>query len=165
MIWFFQKKDDVLTFIDYYENNGKETEFYADYLLKKPYSYKRMILPHDGAHHRMEGAPVAEKLLRFGLRSDILPKRSEKVGIDEARNLLKTCRFNSDKCAFGLRRLKEFKYKIDKKTGLKTDVTEHDDGNSHGADAFRYAAMAREIWNRDPTQGRIIIREDYNVLC
>ena len=74
-------------------------------------------------------------------------------------------RFNSDKCAFGLRRLKEFKFKIDKQTGRKMDVTEHDDGNSHGADAFRYAAMAREIWNRDPTQGRTVIREDYNVLC
>ena len=124
-----------------------------------------MILPHDGAHHNLRGAPIADTLQRFGLRSDVLPVRSKKEGINEARNLLKTCRFNSDKCAFGLQRLKEFKFKINKKTGLKTDVTEHDDGNSHGADAFRYAAMAREIWNRDPTQGKIIIREDYNVLC
>lgn len=164
-IWFFQKKGDVLTFIDYYENTGKEIEFYADNLVKRPYSYKRMILPHDGAHHNLRGAPIADTLQRFGLRSDVLPVRSKKEGINEARNLLKTCRFNSDKCAFGLQRLKEFKFKINKKTGLKTDVTEHDDGNSHGADAFRYAAMAREIWNRDPTQGKIIIREDYNVLC
>lgn len=164
-IWFFQKKGDVLTFIDYYENTGKEIEFYADYLLKKPYSYTRMILPHDGAHHNLRGAPVADTLRRFSLRSDVLPVRSEKEGINEARNLLKTCRFNSDKCAFGLRRLKEFKYKIDKRTGLKMDATEHDDGNSHGADAFRYAAMAREIWARDPSQGRMIVREDYNVLC
>lgn len=163
-IWFFQKKGNILTFIDYYENNGQVTEFYADYLSKKPYSYAKMILPHDGAHHHMTGAPVAEVLRRFGYRSEILPKRTEKEGINAARNLLKTCRFDAEKCALGIQKLKEFKFKINKYTGLKTDVTEHDDGNSHCADAFRYAAMSLEILRSVETDGRMIIREDYNVL-
>lgn len=162
-LWFFQKKGNLLTFIDYYENNGHEVEFYADFLSKEPYSYAKMILPHDGANHNMTGKPVAEQLRRFGYRSVILPARSEKEGINEVRNLLKTCRFNSDKCAFGLRRLKEFKFKIDKRTGMKMDVTEHDE-NSHGADAFRYAAMSREILNKPQSGGRMLVKAEYSVL-
>ena len=162
-MWFFQVKNDNITFIDYYEYNGQETTYYANYLLSKQYTYKKMILPHDGASKNIRGDAVASQLAKFGLRCEILPCRSEAEGIDEARKLLKVCKFNKKACAFGLERLKTFKFKIDKRTGLKTGITEHDE-SSHCADAFRYAAMSREIWNRSEYSGRIITRQDYSVL-
>ena len=146
-MWFFQIKNDLITFIDYYEYSGEETTYYANYLLSKPYTYSRMILPHDGASKNIRGPAVSDQLLKFGLRSVILPPRSEAEGIDEGRRLLKVCKFNKTNCAVGLDRLKTFKYRIDKKTGLKTGVTEHDE-SSHCADAFRYAAMSREVWSQ-----------------
>lgn len=161
-IWFFQKKHDIVTFIDYYEDSGKEISFYADYLITKPYIYKKLFLPHDGSHSNIRGASVEQQLTGFGFKCEVLPCRSEFEGIDAARTMLKTCRFDAKKCAFGLDRLKSFKYKIDRKTGLKLPTTEHSDA-SHCADAFRYAAMSKEIWNSDCSSGTIVYRGDYSV--
>lgn len=157
-MWFFQVRDEVVTFIDYFEDNHRDIPPYAEMLARKDYMYKYMILPFDGASHDIRGAPVADQLSRFGFRCEVLPKRSEREGIDEARKLLKTCRFNSEKCDAGLNALKAFKWKLDRKTGkpVKSGETEHDD-NSHCADAFRYAAMSRDIWNIRRGNGRILL--------
>ncbi len=162
-LWFFQKHNGIINFIDYYENSGKDMTFYADYIGKKPYSYKTMILPHDGAHGNVRGASVVETLNSFGYRCEVLPRRSEQEGIEEARKLLMTCRFDRSTCSEALQKLKTFKFKIDRKTGLKTNETVHDE-SSHCADAFRYAAMSRDIWIQPNFSNKIVIRADYSVL-
>jgi predicted phage terminase large subunit-like protein len=146
-IWFFQVKNNVVTFIDYLEDNGKEIGWYASEVLRKEYYYQPALLPHDGGHRSLRGAPIFEQLNKFGIRTEVLGLNTEYFGISEARTLLKTCRFHRTNCKLGLQRLKNFKYKVDKKTGLKQQHTEHDE-NSHGADAFRYAALGRPIWEK-----------------
>lgn len=147
-IWFFQVSGDVVTFIDYFEDNGKEIAYYSDFLLKKPYMYEQAILPHDGGSRNIRGASVKEQLSKFGIRNVVLSISSEQDGINESRNLLKTARFNKSNCELGIKHLKLFKYKIDKKTGEKQKQTEHNE-HSHGADAFRYCSMSKHIWNKD----------------
>jgi hypothetical protein len=145
-IWFFQVKGDRITFIDFFEDNGQTIPYYADVLLKKPYSYRMAILPHDGGANNVRGAPVREQLNKYGLRTEVLRNESEQTGINAARTLLQTALFNKTACMAGIGHLRSFKYKIDWKTGEKTG-TNHDE-HSHCADAFRYAAMARSIWMR-----------------
>lgn len=163
-LWFFQIRNQNIHFIDYYENNGNLTAFYADYISKKPYSYKTMILPHDGVHGNVRGAPVVETLNSFGYKCEVLSRRSEQEGIEEARKLLMNSYFDKATCSEALQKLKTFKFKIDKKTGLKTKETVHD-SSSHCADAFRYVAMSRDIWSQAQSSSKImVLNSDYNVL-
>lgn len=47
-IWFAQRFQDRVYWIDYYQNNNEDWEFYVKLLKKKNYNYKRHHLPHDG---------------------------------------------------------------------------------------------------------------------
>jgi len=160
-IWFFQKENDVVTFIDYLEESGRETSFYAQQLLKKPYVYGKCLLPHDGTRNDMRGK-VSSQLQEFGFRCESVPKVSVQSGVYTARNLLKTARF-STACDLGLKRLRQYKFKLDKRTGLKTAEFEHDE-NSHGADAFRYAAVGVNLCNTKRTPISASPRVDFNVF-
>lgn len=163
-IWFFQVKDDIVTFIDYFEDSGKDITYYADILLKKPYAYKLAILPHDGGHRNLRGSPICDQLNKFGIKTEVLQRSPEQEGINAARILLKTARFNSEYCKFALKRLENFKYKMDKKTGEKLKITEHDE-NSHCADAFRYCAMGKHIWKSASNNSTMVVRmKDYEVI-
>lgn len=164
-IWFFQVKNDTCTFIDYYENNGNLISFYADELNKMPYVFGTCFIPHDGAHHNVRGAPIKDQLMNFGYKSVVIPKDLKKIGIDKARELLQTCRFNKTKCALGLQRLYNYKFKIDKQSGLKMAFTDDHDESSHGADAFRYAAQSKPFWNRNRSSGIIQRpRNDFSIF-
>jgi hypothetical protein len=142
------------------EDAGKEIGYYANEALRKPYYYQPALLPHDGGHRNIRGAPIYEQLNRFGIRTEVLGVNTEYFGISEARTLLKTCRFHKTNCQLGLRRLRNFKYKVDKKSGLKQQHTEHDE-NSHGADAFRYAALGRPIWERTAVRNNVLRQKTY----
>jgi phage terminase large subunit len=118
------------------------------------------ILPHDGGARNIRGAPVAEQLGKYGIRTEILRLTCEQEGINAVRTLLQTTRFNKTNCKIGIEHLRNFKYKIDKKTGIKLKQTEHNE-HSHGADAFRYAVLAKDIWKSKTAN----VREDYgNVI-
>lgn len=162
-IWFFQVKNDLVTFIDFYEGSGHDTSFYAQELLEKPYGYARAILPFDGGRKDMRGDPIFEQLERHGIRTEVLGNMSEMDGIDEARRLLKTARFNGEKCKEGLSHLKSFRFRTDSRSGARLKGTVHDE-HSHAADAFRYAATSKHIW-RSLSDGTKVsfIRPDYNI--
>lgn len=160
-IWFYQVIDGVVTFIDYYENNKKEIPFYADVLNKLPYNIVKCYLPHDGASHNVRGGPVIEQLEAFGFKCEIVPKTFKHSGVEEARTMLKTCRFKEKTCQLGLDRLYNFSYKMNWHTGEACGEFEDDD-NSHGADAFRYAAQSLSMMvGSDNKEMRVV---DYNVL-
>jgi hypothetical protein len=164
-IWFFQVKNDLVTFIDYMEDNGQDIPYYANELMRKPYNYNPLIIPHDGGHRNLRGAPIFEQLGKHGFRAEILPRELEQTGINVGRTLLKTCRFNKTKCRPGINHLKSFKYKVDLKSGVKQQQTIHDE-HSHGADAFRYAAMGQGIWNKrgNVRKNNPQMMSDYNVF-
>ena len=145
-VWFFQVRGaSDITFIDYYENCGQDLSFYAGELLKKPYNYIKAILPHDGGRRDLRGAPISEQLSKYGFRVEVLTNTAQMQGIDEARRLLKTAKFAKVACSEGLKHLKSFRFRIDSRTKVRLATTVHDE-HSHGADAFRYAAMSSHIW-------------------
>ncbi len=111
----------------------------------------------------MRGLPIVEQIKQLGFRAEVLGNTSELGGIDEARRLLKTCRFSRNpECLVGLEHLKSFKWKMDKRTGRKMDTTQHDE-HSHCADAFRYAAVSKDVWESSRRSG-FVGNCDYNVL-
>ncbi|NIQ06982.1 MAG: hypothetical protein GWO20_15010 [Candidatus Korarchaeota archaeon] len=72
----------------------------------------------------------------FGLGAD-----SISAGIESARQLLKTCYFDEDKCEKGLRSLRNYKYEYDEKRKTFSRKPLHD-WTSHASDAFRYLAVS-----------------------
>jgi hypothetical protein len=146
-VWFFQVKNDRITFIDYLEDGNQYPAYYAELLRKKPYNYHTAILPFDGFLHRMEGPPVGEQLRKFGIRSAMAPKESPQVGIEKAREYLRVARFSESRCELGISRLRNLRYKVNK-MGIKQRDVEHDE-NSHGSDAFRYFAVSKSIWGKE----------------
>jgi len=164
-IWFFQAKNDLITFIDFFEDSGKDTSFYVNELLAKPYHYAKCILPWDGARKDMRGASISEQIERYGLRTECLSNSSEMDGIDEARRLLKVARFNRKNCEKGLIHLKSFKFKTDPRSKMRLKGTVHDQ-HSHAADAFRYAAMGKDTWNLRQINDNIrpVRSMDYDIL-
>lgn len=164
-IWFFQYQNNYVTFIDYMEDHNKYISYYVDQMFKKPYTYARAILPFDGGHENIRGASIEKQLNDLGIRTDVIKPDRESVGIEAAKTLLKKSYFaKNDDLDKGIKKLRMFKYVIDKGTGRNKNTTVHDD-TSHCADAFRYVAMSEDIWNRSLYKPvKIIGYSEYNVL-
>jgi len=76
-----------------------------------------------------------------GVRVRIVPKLSLYDGINAARTIFSNCWFDSKKCEKGIDALRHYKYEIIPGTGMFGKLPVHD-AASHGADAFRYLAVA-----------------------
>lgn len=144
-IWFFQVKNNVVNFIDYEEGSEQLVGYYADILLKKPYHYGQAILPFDGASNNIRGLPIITQLSSFGFRTTSIPPVAKHVQVDSARTLLQSCSFHESNTKKGRERLVNWCYKMDRKTGIKLPIFNHDE-NSHGAEAFCYAAISKHVW-------------------
>jgi len=62
-------------------------------------------------------------------------------GINAARTLFNRCWFDARKTADGLQALRHYQYKVHEDTGQRSKEPLHN-WASHGADAFRYFAVA-----------------------
>lgn len=145
-IWFGQLIHGQLYFIDYHESSNEGWEYYAKLLQDKGYVYKAHYFPHDG-NKRVRGAQVftdrqlAEQL---GIRPIKVIPVTNSVYAD-IRNYCKPalvlCSFNEETCAVGIMHLDNYRKKWDKVASMFTETPLHDEA-SHGADAFRTAAVA-----------------------
>jgi hypothetical protein len=67
------------------------------------------------------------------------PNLSIDSGMSAAKNLLKECYFDKDRCKDGLSALSHYHAKYN---DIKKTFVEVHDWSSHGSDAFRYLALA-----------------------
>lgn len=155
-IWFAQVVGFQVRIIDFYENSQEDLAHYAKLIRSKPYEYGKHYLPHDGRHERlgMNGS-IKDQLSEMGLKCDTLPVATRKAGIALARELLKTCFFDEDKCKDGLKCLRNYKFEYDEKRKTFSNEPRHD-WTSHAADAFRYLAAALKVWEPETAE-----EEDY----
>jgi phage terminase large subunit len=142
-IWFFQVTRTELHVIDYYENHGQGLPHYAAELSARGYSYGIDYLPHDGAARELGSGRSLQETLRHLLKRHprILPAQNVMDGINAARVTLGSCWFDAERCAPGLEALRQYRADYDEKLKTFRDRPKHD-WSSHGADAFRYLAMA-----------------------
>ena len=142
-IWFVQRAPvSEVRVIDYYEAQGEGLPHYVKVLAQKPYGYARHIAPHDIEVRELgTGRSRREMADELGLRFDVAPKLSVEDGIEAVRMLIPRCVFDAERCKPGIEALKWYQAEYNDK--MKTfKLTPRHDWASHGADAFRYGALA-----------------------
>jgi phage terminase large subunit len=141
-IWFAQIVGFEFRLIDYYESQGQALGHYLKRLQGKSYVYGDCWLPHDAENELLASErTIAQQARAAGFKVRITPKISVADGINAARTLFANCWFDADKCADGLQCLRNYRYEVDPDTQQYSKQPLHD-WASHGADAFRYLAVA-----------------------
>lgn len=141
-IWFAQMVGFEFRLIDYYENQGQALNHYLKQLQTKPYVYGDTWLPHDAENELLASErTIAQQARAAGFKVRIAPKIGVTDGINAARTIFANCWFDADKCADGIQCLRNYRYEVDPDTQQYSKQPLHD-WASHGADAFRYLAVA-----------------------
>jgi phage terminase large subunit len=141
-IWFAQIVGFEFRLIDYYENQGHALGHYLKHLQTKSYVYGDTWLPHDADNELLASErTIAQQTRAAGFKVRITPKSSIADGINAARTLFANCWFDKDKCSDGIQCLRNYRYDVDPDTQQFSKQPLHD-WASHGADAFRYFAVA-----------------------
>lgn len=140
-IWFGQMVGPRVQWIDYIEESGIGIPDYVKRLRDRPYLYDECVLPHDAGAKELGTGKTREELIRgFGFRTRVLPRQSVDDGIQASRLLIAKSYFDIAKCARGLEALRNYQRKWDPKLNIFQSSPLHN-WASHGADAFRTAAM------------------------
>lgn len=141
-IWFFQCISNEIRIIDYLENNNKGLDYYIKEIKNKKYIYEKHFAPHDiQVREQSNGKSRIEFAFELGLRFNVAPKLPIAEGINAVRSILPKCYFNEETTRKGLNCLKNYKKDFDFKNNCFKIEPKHD-WSSHGADAFRYLALA-----------------------
>lgn len=142
-IWFFQMTGNEARAIDYYEMSGEGLGHYVNKLREKPYTYGRHILPHDVEVTDLSeptGRSRKEILSDLGVQATVCSRLSLDDGIEASRLFIKRCWFDEVKAAQGVECLQNYRREENTRTGELKSEPVHD-WASHGADAFRMAAI------------------------
>lgn len=151
-IWFVREVGNEFHIIDYYENSGEGLRHYMKVLKDRGYEYGEHWGPHD-IDNREFGADAKSRreLAQEGYEIDgqvysmtfnVVPKTGVDTGIESVREILPSCVFDEEKCAEGISHLEGYRKEWDDKRGCWKDKPLHD-FTSHGADSFRYFAVAK----------------------
>jgi len=144
-IWFAQQVGFEYRMIDYYENQGHALAHYLKVLQERAYLYGEVWLPHDAENELLASdRTISQQVTAAGYKVQITPKTSIVEGIEAARAFFGSCFFDSDKCSDGLQCLRNYRYDVDPDTQQYSTKPLHD-WASHGADAFRYAAISMRV--------------------
>lgn len=156
-IWFVRQVGTEYHVIDYYENSGEGLRHYMKVLKDKGYTYSEHWGPHDienrefgsDAKSRKDIAREGYEIdgVKYSLKFQVVPKIGVDTGIEAAREILPRCVFDEEKCEEGITHLEGYRKEWDDKRGCWKDKPLHDN-TSHGADAFRYFAVA--VTKRQP---------------
>ncbi len=141
-IWFVQAVGFEYHVIDYLQDSQNSITHYIKELQKKPYIYGADFLPHDAKSKSLGTGRSIEEIMRASGRTvRIVPKLSLYDGINAARTIFPQCYFDREKCADGLHSLRHYRYEVVPGTKMFGKNPLHD-WASHGADGFRYMAIA-----------------------
>lgn len=144
-IIFAQHVGTELHVIDYLEGTGESLAFWAREVQRKPYVYSAHWMPPDARGRELGVGKSMEDLAKeLGLRPvRIVPGADVETGIEQARLVLPRCWFDAERCARLIDCLAAYKKSWDAKRQVYQKHPLHD-WSSHGADAFRYLAVAQE---------------------
>lgn len=151
-IWFVREVGEEFHIIDYYENSGEGLRHYMKVLKDRGYEYGEHWGPHDIENREFAADAKSRKELAcegyeidgqmYSMNFRVVPKAGIDTGIESVREILKSCVFDEEKCAVGISHLEGYRKEWDDKRGCWKDKPLHD-FTSHGADSFRYFAVAK----------------------
>lgn len=150
-IWFAQVVGFEVRIIDYYANNQEDLAHYAKVIRSKPYEYGKHYLPHDAGHERLGmGGSISSQLKELGIPNNIIKVGSVTARIELARDLLKTCFIDKEKCKDGVFALMNYQFEWDEGKQMFKKSPLHD-WSSDPADAFGYLAQALAKQDNKPS--------------
>jgi phage terminase large subunit len=139
-IWFAQKIENKVYFIDYFESTDKDIFSIINMINSKPYLYDYHIVPHDITQRNyidIKSTRLSILQNAFGVGKVVVARKAANVNDDISivSANLHISRFDKRKCATGLKGLMTYRAAVDKLTGEATDKPSHD--SSDAADALR----------------------------
>lgn len=141
-IWFYQVIGKEVRVIDYFEDQGETTAYYASVLKGRGYNYDTLYLPHDGDKEEAPtGLTWAGVLRSNGFKVEIVKRISIEEGINAAKMLFPRVYFDADNCQPGLEALQAYQWGYNARMDELKTAPVHN-WASHGADAFRYLAIS-----------------------
>lgn len=159
-IGFFQRAGSEVRCIDYIEDSHRTLDYYVGEIEKRPWRWGTDFIPHDGrARDFKTGKSTEEHLLTMGRKPFVLPIDSIEEGIKAARLMFPRVYIDETRCAPLLEHLKRYQRAINQSTN-EPGAPLHDE-HSHGADMFRYAAMAVEQMGNAAAQKPIEYKRTY----
>jgi hypothetical protein len=151
-IWWFQVQGAQVCLLDYYSASGVGLEHYTGEIAKREreHGWRRGTehVPHDAKIKEWtSGRTRVETMQSLGFRPMLVPHATIEDGVNAARRTLPLCVFHP-RCEAGMAALEQYRreWDDDKKTFRASPLH---DWASHGADAFRYLALA---WRSIPGQ-------------
>ena len=138
--------------IDYIEDSHRTLDSYVIELKDKGYRYGTDFIPHDGRSRDYKSGKSTEELLQaFGRSVTVLGRDDIEEGIKLARMMFSRVWIDT-KATQLLEQLSKYRRTLNKTTG--TFGTPLHDDSSHGADCFRYIAMAEQQMTNDDWGGQ-----------
>lgn len=152
-IWIFQElRNGKYNFINYYENHGEGLEHYVNYLnewkTKNKALWGKHFVPHDMQNREFtSGVDRMAVAKDFGYVMTIIPRKPVAEGIQAARSIIPLSNFSMHNCKRGIDCLDNYHKKYNDILKYYYDEPLHDQW-SHGADAFRMAAIGIKMFNK-----------------
>lgn len=157
---FFQVIHGEIRVIDYYEDNNKGVDFYANFLLKdKNYHYNTIFLPHDAVERNnldvtKDYASEFRKLFAgTGTKFIVMKKLSFDTSIANARSAIGRMVFNMSRVKKFVDHCTKHRKKWSEQLGRYLDCELHDINSHYGA-CMRYMAQAVGLIERGVHQGQ-----------
>lgn len=141
-VGFFQRYDNKLFLIDYYENNNEGLQHYIRILQTKPYIYGKHFAPHDIMQkEQTTGKTRLEGARKLGINFEVVPKMGLDDGINAGRVAFSRLHINKAPCEDFTEAVRQYRKDWDEKNMCYKPYPLHD-WTSHAADMYRYAAIS-----------------------
>jgi phage terminase large subunit len=144
VIWFAQEIDRAPHIIDFYETNNEGLDTFVNVLNQKGYTYVKHFLPHDVMVRELTNSGRTRKDYLEGLGVnpiEVVPKSQNLLeDIHAVRVFLRRCWFDGALTAEGIRALKSYSKKWDRRKKVYLNTPDHN-WASHAADGFRQMAV------------------------
>ena len=139
--------------VDYIEDSHRTLDSYVAELRTREWRWGTDFIPHDGRSKDFKSGKSTEEILQaLGRTVVVLGRDDIEEGIRQARMMFPRCWVDRKATAL-INRLKRYRRARNQTTG-EYGVPLHDE-NSHGADAWRYLAMAEQQMTNDDWGGAL----------
>lgn len=155
VIWFAQVVHGEPRLIDCYAASGVGLDHYVAQLRaehRSQWVYGQHFFPHDLAVKELgSGMSRIDTMRSFGLNPTVLPQASIDDGISQVRFLMRKMWINSERCADGVKAIRQYRSEWDDKRQVLKPAPLHD-WTSDYADALRYlcVGLGKYFLDRQP---------------
>jgi hypothetical protein len=181
-IIFSQNIGRAVHVINFYKNSDRGLRHYANYLKEqsKPpregglgYSYGRHVIPHDGSQRQIgnDAKTIQEILEEYGVFTDLAPRSGLMEGIEQTRNKIGDCFFDTGPNVSDLLlSLESYRKQLDEKNTTDPDNPVFKDKpvhdiHSHPADAMRTLGVMHEFHQHHSLAGPVEIETWNEEIC